>query len=53
MRAEVVGRLINRGATTMKDEYVWNEDPRIMVPLVLAILFPGIVKIVLSIIGLF
>jgi hypothetical protein len=37
----------------MKDEYVWNEDPRIMVPLVLAVLSPGIVKIVLTIIGSF
>ena len=37
----------------MKDEYVWTEDPRIMVPLVLAVLSPGIVKVVLAIIGLF
>ena len=37
----------------MKDRYDWREDPKVMLPIVLAVLSPGIAKIVLSIIGLF
>jgi hypothetical protein len=47
------GKIKEQEAIKMKEEYVWNEDRRIMIPLVLAVLSPGIVKILLAIIGLF
>jgi hypothetical protein len=39
--------------TAMKDQLDWRENPRIMLPLVLAVLSPGIAKILLTIIRLF
>lgn len=47
------GNIGKEGETVMKDDYVWTEDPRIMLPIVLAILSPGIVKIISAIVGLF
>jgi hypothetical protein len=37
----------------MNDEYVWTKDPRIMLPVVLLTLSPGIAKIIIAIIGIF
>jgi hypothetical protein len=42
--------LVEKEATVMDDQYVWYKDLRIIVPIVLS---PGIVKIVLAIIGAF
>jgi hypothetical protein len=47
------GNIGKKGETVMKDDYVWTEDPRVMLPIVLAILSPGIVKIISAIVGLF
>jgi hypothetical protein len=47
------GKIGKQGVTVMKDQHDWRENPRIMVPIVLAVLSPGIAKIVLAIIGLF
>jgi len=46
-------KLENREVTVMKDQYDWRENPRVMLPIVLAVLSPGIAKILLAIIGLF
>jgi hypothetical protein len=48
-----IGKIGRQGGTVMKDQDDWRENPRIMLPIVLAILSPGIAKIVLAIIGLF
>lgn len=34
-----------------QDQYDWRRDPKVLLPVVLLVLSPGIVKIILSILG--
>jgi len=37
----------------MEEQYPWVNNPKIMVPIVLLILSPGIAKVILAIVGIF
>jgi hypothetical protein len=42
-----------REVRAMEDQYAWISNRKVMIPLILLILSPGIAKIILTIIGLF